>query len=247
MIPKQCIDLVRSFEGYHTRLDDGRCAAYLDKLAKPHIWTIGYGCTAGVTPGMIWSEPEAEAALMRELEKHAAIVDRVVTVPIGENNRAALISFSYNTGGLPKSTMLKKLNAGDFDGAAREFDRWSKAGGKVYKGLVRRRAAERALFEMDARDDIPPGEPDMPQNVEPIAAPISRTTVAAGATGAGVLIPQVPNVVTETAANASSWQGAGDQIAGLIKWALVSPMALAVIAATAALLFLPRLIGGGKS
>lgn len=248
MIPKQCIDLVKSFEGYHTRLEDGRCAAYLDKLAKPHIWTIGYGCTEDIKPGMIWSEAEAEAALMRELEKHAAIVDRVVTVPIGENNRAALISFQYNTGGLPKSTMLKKLNAGDFDGAAREFDRWSKAGGKVYKGLVRRRAAERALFEQDARDtDIPEGEPDMPQNVEPIAAPVSRTTVAAGATGAGVLIPQVPNVVTETAANASSWQGAGDQIAGLIKWALVSPMALAVIAATAALLFLPRLIGGGKS
>jgi GH24 family phage-related lysozyme (muramidase) len=228
MISQQCIDLVKSFEGFHTRLPDGRCKAYLDTLAKPHIWTIGFGCTEGIKPGMIWTMAEAEAALMRELEKHAAIVDRVVTVPIGENNRAALISFQYNTGGLPKSTMLKKLNRGDFDGAAREFDRWNKAGGKIYKGLVRRRAAERAMFELDARDDIAPGEPDMPQAVEPSAEPISRTTVAGGATGAGVLISQVP----------------GDQIAGLVKWALVSPLALAIIAATAALLFLPKLIGG---
>lgn len=234
MIPKSCIDLVRSFEGYHTRLDDGRCAAYLDKLASPHIWTIGYGCTEGIKPGMIWTEAEAESALMRELEKHAAIVDSVVTVPIGEHNRAALISFQYNTGGLPGSTLLKKLNGGDFDGAAREFDRWSKAGGKVYKGLVRRRAAERAMFEMDARDDIPPGEPDMPQSVQPTPAPISKGTVATVATGAGVLIPSVPSVVTETAANASSWQGAGDQIAGLLKWAVASPMALAVLVVTAA-------------
>jgi GH24 family phage-related lysozyme (muramidase) len=244
MIPKSCIDLVKSFEGYHTRLEDGRCAAYLDKLAKPHIWTIGFGCTEGIQPGMIWSEDEAEAALMRELEKHAAIVDRVVTVRIGENNRAALISFQYNTGGLPKSTLLKKLNANDFDGAAREFNRWSKAGGKVYKGLVRRRAAERALFEQDARDDIPPGEPDMPQTVEPTPAPVSRPVVAFAAASGATFIPAVPSVVTETAANASSWQSSGDQIAGLVKWAVVSPLALLVIAATAALLFLPRLVGG---
>lgn len=244
MISKQCIDLVRSFEGYHTRLEDGRCAAYLDKLAKPHIWTIGFGCTENVKPGMIWTEAEAEAALMRELEKHAAIVDRVVTVPIGENNRAALISFQYNTGGLPKSTLLKRLNAGDFDGAAREFDRWSKAGGKVYKGLVRRRAAERALFEQDARDDIPRGEPDMPQSVQPTPAPVGKPTVAIAAGAGATFIPAVPALLTDNAANASSWQSAGDQIAGLLKWAVVSPMALAVIAATAALLFLPRLIGG---
>lgn len=235
--------LITEFEGYHTALPDGSCKAYLDKLAKPHIWTIGPGLTEGVHEGMVLTREQADAALRRELAKHEAIVNRCVTVEIGQNNFDALCSFSYNTGGLPKSTLLKKLNANDFDGAAREFDRWSKAGGKVYKGLVRRRAAERALFEQDARDDIPHGEPDMPQTVEPTPAPISKGTVATVATGAGVLIPQVPSVVTETAANASSWQGAGDQIAGLLKWAIVSPMALVIIAATAGLLLLPKLLG----
>jgi GH24 family phage-related lysozyme (muramidase) len=246
-IPKQCIDLVKSFEGFHTALPDGSCKAYLDKLAKPPIWTIGWGCTEGVHPGMVWTKEEAELALMRELEKHAAIVDRCVTVDIGENNRAALISFQYNCGALPKSTLLRKLNAGDFDGAAREFDRWNKAGGKVYKGLVRRRAAERAMFEMDARDaEIPEGEPDMPQAVEPQPEPVSRTTVAvstgaAGAAGSAV-IPQVPSVVTESAGNAEAWQQVGLQIGGLLKFA-VTPMGLAIVAGTAALLFLPRLFG----
>lgn len=239
--------LITEFEGYHTALPDGSCKAYLDKLAKPHIWTIGPGLTEGVHEGMVLTREQADAALRRELAKHEAIVNRCVTVEIGQNNFDALCSFSYNTGGLPTSTMLKKLNAGDFDGAAREFDRWSKAGGKVYKGLVRRRAAERAMFEMDARDDIPAGEPDMPQSVEPTPAPVGKPTVAIAAGAGATFIPAVPSLLTDNAANASSWQSAGDQIAGLLKWAVVSPLALVIIAATAALLFLPRLIGGGKS
>lgn len=66
--------------------------------------------------------------------------------------------------------------------------------------------------------------------------------VIGGAAGGGLVIPAVPSVLTDNAANASSWQAAGDQIAGLLKWALVSPLALLVIAATAALLFLPKLV-----
>lgn len=245
MIPASCIALVKSFEGYHTRLPDGRCKAYLDRLAKPHVWTVGYGCTEGIRAGMVWTEAEAEAALMRELEKHAAIVDRVVTVPIGENNRAALISFQYNTGGLPKSTLLKKLNRHDFDGAAREFDKWNKAGGVVYKGLVRRRAAERALFEQDARDDIPEGEPDMPQTIDaPGLSTGAKTAIGIGTATGGAVIPAVPSVVTDSAGNAESWQAVGSQIVGLGQWAVSSPLALGVVLVTAALLFLPRWIGG---
>lgn len=237
--------LICEFEGYHTALPDGSCKAYLDTLAKPHIWTIGYGVTEGVTPDMVLTKDEAQAMFRRELDKHAAIVTRLVTVEIGQGNFDALVSFSYNTGGLAKSALLRKLNAGDFDGAAREFDRWNKAGGKVYKGLVRRRAAERAMFESDARDpEIPAGAPDMPQSVEPSPEPVGKPTVAVAAASSGAVIPAVPSLLTDNAANASSWQAAGDQIAGLIKWAIVSPLALLVIGATAALLFLPKLIGG---
>lgn len=233
MIPQACIDLVKSFEGYHTRLPDGSCRAYLDTLAKPNVWTIGYGCTEGVHAGMVWTEAEAESALMRELEKHAAIVDRVVTVPIGENNRSALISFQYNTGGLPKSTLLKKLNKGDFDGAAREFDLWNKAGGTVYKGLVRRRAAERALFEMDARDpDIPADEPDMPQAVDqpgavtPGKAAVVLTPPAAVSTGLTIM---------------DAWQAVGDKISAHAQWIIGKPIIAAVLVLTAAAYFLiPR-------
>lgn len=230
MIPKQCLDLVKQFEGYHTALPDGGCEAYLDKLAKPPVWTIGWGCTEGVKPGMRWTKDEAEAALMRELERHAAIVDRVVTAEIGENNRAALISFQYNTGGLPKSTLLKKLNAGDFDGAAREFDRWNKAGGKVYKGLVRRRAAERALFEMDARDvDIPPDAPDMPQavdspgKVQPVEVATKFGPPAAIGTGLTVF---------------DAWQAVGDKVASAGAWIVGKPMIAAILVLTAAAYFL---------
>jgi len=233
MIPQACIDLVKSFEGFHTKLPDGRCKAYLDTLAKPNVYTIGWGCTEGIRAGMVWTEAEAEEALARELEKHAAIVDRVVTVPIGENNRSALISFQYNTGGLPKSTLLKKLNKGDFDGAAREFDLWNKAGGVVYKGLVRRRAAERALFEADARDpDIPADAPDMPQAVD------TPGTVTPGK-AAVVLTP--PAAISTGLTVMDAWQAVGDKISAHAGWIISKPVIAAVLVLTAAAYFLiPR-------
>ena len=236
-------ELIRSFEGYHTALPDGSCKAYLDTLAKPHVWTVGYGVTEGVQPNMILTKDEAEAMFRREMEKHEAIVTRCVTTEIGQSNFDALVSFQYNTGALPRSTLLKKLNAGDFDGAAREFDRYRMAGGKVYKGLVRRRAAERAMFEQDARDPIPDGLPDMPQSVQAEPPPVSKGTVATIAAGGGAIIPAVPTVVTDATTNAEAWQGVGTQILGMGKWAVSSPLALAIVACVAGLLLLPKLVG----
>ena len=73
----------------------------------------------------------------------------MVKVPLNENQHGALVSFTYNlgAGNLGSSTLLRKLNAGDYAGAAAEFPRWNKAGGKELAGLTRRRAAEKALFE----------------------------------------------------------------------------------------------------
>lgn len=162
--------LIKGAEGYHKALPDGRCQAYLDTLAKPPIWTIGWGCTKGVTEGMVWTRAKAEAQLRAEVKRHTAELDELVEVPLTQSQYDALASFQYNTGGLGKSTLLKKLNKGDYAGAAREFPHWNKAGGKVWPGLVTRRAAEMALFL--TRDAS--AEPAMPQVVD-VPAPISST------------------------------------------------------------------------
>jgi lysozyme len=218
-------DLIRSFEGYHTALPDGSCKAYLDTLAKPHIWTIGYGVTEGVTADMVLTKEQAEAMFRKELEKHEAIVSRLVRVEIGQSNFDALVSFQYNTGGLPGSTLLKKLNNGDFDGAAKCFDSWNKAGGKVVKGLVRRRAAERAMFEQDAKDpEIPEGSPDMPQRVdEPGKVKASDMALK--------LAPPTAFSIGMTVFEA--WQKVGDAVADKLAWIIAKPMAAGVLAATA--------------
>jgi GH24 family phage-related lysozyme (muramidase) len=69
-----------------------------------------------------------------------------VKVPITDDQFGALVSFDFNTGSLHKSTLLKKLNAGDYEGAANEFPKWNKAGGQVLRGLTRRRKSEQNLF-----------------------------------------------------------------------------------------------------
>ncbi|MBF2035158.1 MAG: lysozyme [Leptolyngbyaceae cyanobacterium T60_A2020_046] len=135
--------LIKTFEGCELR-------AYQDSVG---VWTIGYGHTsmAGpptVTPGMTITEAEAEAILRRDLGKFEAGVRDLVKVPLNSNQFSALVSFSFNVGlgALGGSTMLRKLNAGDYAGAANEFPRWVRAGGQTLPGLVRRRNAEQALF-----------------------------------------------------------------------------------------------------
>lgn len=156
--------LIKEFEGYHTKLPNGSCQAYLDKLVKPAyrspgykgLWTIGYGCTVGVTEGMVWTERQATKALMKEIAKHEVAVTGMVTVPLDQNEFDALVSFSYNlgSGALKKSTLLRKLNAGDRKGAADVFLMYNRAGGRVYAGLARRRKAERALFLRWTKKDV---------------------------------------------------------------------------------------------
>lgn len=143
MLNKETVDLIKEFEGL-------RLKAYKDAVG---VWTIGYGHTsmAGepkVVPGMTITAQEAEKILRNDLKKYEAMVDRNVKSGINENQRGALVSFTYNLGegNLKKSTLLKRVNAGHFTEAAKWFAPWNKAGGKVLKGLVRRRAAEAQLF-----------------------------------------------------------------------------------------------------
>lgn len=144
-LSKACINLVKSYEGYHKKLPNGGCTTY---YCPASVLTIGYGCTEGITAGEVWTHAQAIEALRRELEKHEAAVNKLVTAEISQNAFDALVSFSYNcgSGALSKSSLLKKVNKGDMAGAAAEFHKWNKGGGKVLPGLVRRRAQEAELF-----------------------------------------------------------------------------------------------------
>ena len=141
-IPRQIneegLRLVKTFEGLYLN-------SYQDAVG---VWTIGYGCTEGIGPGMTITKAQAEEMLRTELSKFETAVGKYVDVSIDDNQYSALVAFSYNVGAyaLKKSTMLKKLNAGDYAGASNEFPRWDKAGGRSLLGLSRRRRAERALF-----------------------------------------------------------------------------------------------------
>lgn len=117
------------------------------------VWTIGYGSTFRVTPGMTITEQEAEERLNRDLVTYESAVHDMVEVELSDNQYSALVSFCFNVGtnAMRESTLLKKLNAGDYTGAANELMRWDKSKGKKLQGLFKRRRAERVLFMTDAR------------------------------------------------------------------------------------------------
>lgn len=139
-VPQRLLDMVKSFEGFRSK----------PYLCAGGEWTIGYGHTAGVGPSTKpITEQEAEALLRKTLESIGAKVDECVTVPLTDAQRDALISLVYNIGvsAFRGSTLLQRLNHGDYKAAAEQFERWVYAKGRKLPGLVKRRAAERALFE----------------------------------------------------------------------------------------------------
>lgn len=113
------------------------------------VWTIGYGHTAGVDAGMSCTEAQALYFLLEDLKGAENCVNQAVTVPLAQNQFDALVDFAFNLGchALRSSTLLKLVNEQNFTDAAQEFDKWVMAGGKRVWGLVKRRAAERAMFE----------------------------------------------------------------------------------------------------
>ena len=143
-INERTLSLIKEFEGF-------RAEAYRDVAG---VWTIGYGTTAaanvGVTPvpGMTITKAEAEWYLQKAVNKFAAQVEAMLTAPANDNEFGAFVSLAYNIGptAFRKSSALRYFNAGDKTRAANNIRLFNKAGGKVLKGLVRRREAERALF-----------------------------------------------------------------------------------------------------
>ncbi|ANI82400.1 lysozyme [Kosakonia oryzae] len=142
-ISSKGIALIKQFEGL-------RLTAYQDSVG---VWTIGYGWTQPVdgkpiSKGMVIKPETAERLLKIGMVSYENDVSKLVKVKLTQGQFDALVSFAYNLGSraLSRSTLLKKLNAGDYDGAADEFPRWNQAGGRELAGLTRRREAEFALF-----------------------------------------------------------------------------------------------------
>ena len=142
------------------------------------VLTIGHGHTnhhgRQFDASSKWTREECDQVFFEDMAGFEMAVRRLVKVPLTPYQFDALVSFTYNCGegNLKKSTLLKKVNASDFKGAAEEFKKWNKGGGKVLPGLTRRRASEALLFQnipdenYDGKaDPKPPAEP-MPQMVD---------------------------------------------------------------------------------
>jgi lysozyme len=147
------LDLIKQFEGF-------RGAAYRDPVG---IWTIGYGhtSTAGspeVVAGLAVSETEAGDILARDVDQFARGVRALVRVDLSDGQFSALVSFAYNVGlaALKRSSVLTAVNAKDFAAVPRRLQLWTKAGGHVLPGLVKRRAAEAALFASAGLSPVQP-------------------------------------------------------------------------------------------
>lgn len=137
-INKEGIELIKHFESL-------RLEAYQDSVG---VWTIGWGHTKNVFKGMKITKEEAEEFLKKDLEVFENLVNDLLEVEINDNQFSALVSFSFNLGinNLKKSTLLKLINEKDFFNSSKEFVKWSNAGGRRLKGLVRRRLSERNLY-----------------------------------------------------------------------------------------------------
>lgn len=140
------IALIKRFEGFSL-------TAYPDPGTGGEPYTIAYGWTGkvdgkSIKPGMKIDVVTADRLLRTGVVSFDQAVSKMLKVSVTQNQYDALVSLAYNIGtrALSSSTLMKKLNSGDVKGAADEFLRWNKSGGKVLNGLTRRREAERALF-----------------------------------------------------------------------------------------------------
>ena len=134
-----CADFIKSFEG--ERLKAYQCSA--------GVWTIGVGHTKGVKPNDRVTKEESRKLFAQDLITFKFEMLPLVKVDVTQGQFVALLSFVFNLGitSFKTSTLLKKLNQGDYVGASNEFLRWKFANGKVVEGLLNRRKAEKALFD----------------------------------------------------------------------------------------------------
>lgn len=195
--------LLKSFEGWSGR-------AYQDSVG---VWTIGYGHTSMAGPptvkrGMTITKAEGEAILKRDLKKYEQAVSDAVRVDLNQEQFDALVSFTYNVGpgNWRKSSVLRMVNAGRFDAVPARLMLWNKAGGKVLRGLTRRRAAEGELFMSSNKENrLASAElPDVPRGKSPTQ---STTNIAAGMSAVAGVTAAGREIVdnTNTMMQAAPW------------------------------------------
>ena len=269
-ISKQGLEFIKSFEG---------CVLYVYDDLKPPVngkyreWkgetvkgtlTIGIGHTAAARHpmkpalGLRITDEQALEILDVDLDECEDDVNRLVKVPLTQGQFDACVSLVFNigVGNFQKSSILKKLNKGDYNGARAAFDLYVKAKGVTLRGLQRRRDGEQALWDSQVPEVPAEGEPgvDHPAEVdvarEPMGAGAAGTSGAAvgvvsGAAAATSAIPPPPPQITETVANAGLWKGMGESVAmmGSFAWQrpiVVSGIVLTVLVLTLGPKFLPE-------
>ncbi len=144
---KAGFELLRTFEGFHA-------TAY---LCPARHWTIGYGHTRTVRPGMNITREEAEVLLRDDVHWAEKTVERCVRVPLNDNQFSALVCFVFNVGpqAFENSTLLKLLNRGWYEQVPLQLMRWTQAAGETLGGLTRRRIAEGRLWNANNTPDWP--------------------------------------------------------------------------------------------
>ena len=142
------IALIKRFEGCARQRPGRRYEADPDPGTGADPWPIGWGATGpGIGPGVVWTQAQCDARLETDLARYAAEVAAALgAAATSQSQFDAMVSFHYNTGAIARATLTRRHIAGDRSGAAREFARWTRAGGRVLAGLERRRAAEAALY-----------------------------------------------------------------------------------------------------
>lgn len=177
--------------------------------------TIGYGFTRGVRMGDTMTKLQADKRLLEELLPYEAAVAQGCTVTPNQNQFDAMVLLCYNIGinGFKRSSVLKAHNRRDFLAASRAFGLWNKSGGKVYRGLTRRRAMEAALYlkpvaaELAQLEAATPAVEAMPQSVDAEStmaqSPINRAGVAAGGTAAVAAVAETARTVADVKSSAT--------------------------------------------
>jgi lysozyme len=142
------LELIKQFEGLARLRGDGMVEAYPDPGTGGDPWTIGWGATGpGIVKGTVWTREQCDARLAQDIARYAREVAAAIgDAPTTQAQFDALVSFHYNTGAIARATLTRRHRAGDLAGAAEEFARWNRAGGRVMPGLARRRAAEARLY-----------------------------------------------------------------------------------------------------
>lgn len=171
----RCLALIKEFEGF-------RGEAYRDVVG---VLTIGYGFTSDVREGDTMTKAQANARLVRELAAYEHGVMEATGGNCTQPQFDALCSFAWNVGirGMQSSSVIKAHNRGDYQAAARAFALWNRAGGRVWPGLTRRRAAEAALYLEPEEQDAPQ---EMPQAVEPESS-LARSPIVTVTTGTATI------------------------------------------------------------